>query len=109
MIFPEAALRACPGYRPTANGEPVARLSVAQAGRQRCLLNIGKGGGDARHAAHPAGDIRRRASFTVGDQTHQEHFTVFGCHLHVGGFHLVGTQQLGADFSGDPGIRRRGS
>ena len=38
MILPEAALRACPGYRPTANGEPVARLSVAQAGRQNAYL-----------------------------------------------------------------------
>ena len=109
MIFPEAAQRASPGYPPTANGEHLAPLSVAPAGRQRSVLEICKGGGVARHAAHPAGDIRRRASFTVGDQTHQEHFTVFGCHLHVGGFHLVGTQQLGADFGGDPGIRRRGS
>ena len=38
MTFPEAALRACPGYGPTAGDEPVARLSKAQAGRVNVYL-----------------------------------------------------------------------
>ena len=49
----------------------------------RCLLEVGKRGCDARNAADPAGDIRRRATFAVGNQPHQEHFPVFGRHLHV--------------------------
>ncbi|EOX6952374.1 hypothetical protein ACPU9B_005295, partial [Klebsiella michiganensis] len=31
---PEAALRACPGYRPADGYEPVARLSAARAGKK---------------------------------------------------------------------------
>ena len=38
MSFPEAALRACPGYGPTAGDESVARLSKAQAGRVNVYL-----------------------------------------------------------------------
>lgn len=35
----------------------------------RCeLLDISKGGGDVLHAAHPAGDIRRRFPFTFCHQ-----------------------------------------
>ena len=50
----------------------------------RCeLLDISKGGGDVLHAAHPAGDIRRRFPFTFCHQAQQEHFAVLSGYFHV--------------------------
>ncbi|HGI7038551.1 TPA: hypothetical protein ACJTOO_005475, partial [Klebsiella oxytoca] len=38
-VFPEAARRACPGYWPADDGEPVARVSAARPGKKprRCI------------------------------------------------------------------------
>ncbi|HHT7395957.1 TPA: hypothetical protein ACT192_005002, partial [Klebsiella oxytoca] len=41
---PEAALRACPGYRPADGYEPIARLSAARAGKKTATKP---------HALHP--------------------------------------------------------
>lgn len=47
------------------------------------LLNIRKGGGHAFHAAHPAGDVRCRFTFTFSHRAQQEHFAIFGGDFHV--------------------------
>ena len=78
--------------RPTVRHKPVGMIRRDKRRIRHykgLLFNKRKRCGYPLYAAHPAGNICRRFRFTFSHQPHQEHFTVFGGHFHVGRFHQV--------------------
>lgn len=80
MPYPTYGLHRC---------RPDKTLQASHQALQGLLFNKRKRRSYPLHAAYPAGNICRRFRFTLSHQPHQEHFTVFGGHFHVGRFHQV--------------------